>query len=175
MNLIGRALWLFLKRMLVRIPLDPFATCVTPFRVNLLDLDVNMHMNNGRYLSIMDLGRVDLMLRVGAFWRLSLAGYYPVVVSQGIRFKQSLQPFQKFTLHTRLESWDEKNFYVSQQFMRGDQLVADGYIKARFKRRGQKGSTPTREMFEVMGVKYEREQITNLAKSLDQLDSQLTK
>lgn len=32
------------------------------------DLDVQRHMNNGRYLSLMDLGRMDLLVRSG-FWR----------------------------------------------------------------------------------------------------------
>ena len=32
------------------------------------DLDTSLHMNNGRYWTLMDLGRTDLMLRSG-FWR----------------------------------------------------------------------------------------------------------
>ena len=31
------------------------------------DLDFNLHMNNGRYFTVMDLGRIDLMIRIGAF------------------------------------------------------------------------------------------------------------
>ena len=33
------------------------------FRVLPNDLDSNLHMNNGRYLTIMDLGRTDALLR----------------------------------------------------------------------------------------------------------------
>ena len=29
------------------------------------DLDLNLHMNNGRYLSVMDLGRIDHVARTG--------------------------------------------------------------------------------------------------------------
>ena len=35
------------------------------FRVLPNDCDVNLHMNNGRYLSFMDLGRVHLVAQVG--------------------------------------------------------------------------------------------------------------
>jgi acyl-ACP thioesterase len=37
------------------------------FRVLPNDLDTNLHMNNGRYLTIMDLGRTDAILRSGLF------------------------------------------------------------------------------------------------------------
>ena len=38
---------------------------ILTFRVWPNDLDINLHMNNGRYLTIMDLGRADLMIRCG--------------------------------------------------------------------------------------------------------------
>ena len=41
-----------------------------PLRVLPNDLDTNLHLNNGRYLTLMDLGRVDLMLRMGVMGEL---------------------------------------------------------------------------------------------------------
>ncbi|WP_375731226.1 thioesterase family protein, partial [Azospirillum sp. B506] len=35
------------------------------FRVWPTDLDLNLHMTNARYFSVMDLGRTDLAIRVG--------------------------------------------------------------------------------------------------------------
>ena len=37
--------------------------CLTPFRCWFTDLDVLRHMNNGKYFSIMDLARVDRILK----------------------------------------------------------------------------------------------------------------
>ena len=37
----------------------------SPFRVWPHDLDTSLHMNNGRYWTLMDLGRADLMIRSG--------------------------------------------------------------------------------------------------------------
>ena len=45
--------------------LEPLGTSVRRGRVWPTDLDVSLHMNNGRYLTLMDLGRLDLMLRTG--------------------------------------------------------------------------------------------------------------
>ncbi len=47
------------------------------FRVLPTDLDVLGHMNNGVYLSIMDLGRMDLLQRSGIWSRLFGAGIFP--------------------------------------------------------------------------------------------------
>ena len=38
------------------------------FRVWPHDLDTSLHMNNGRYWTLMDLGRTDIMIRSG-LWR----------------------------------------------------------------------------------------------------------
>src|SRR5690625_2862882 len=60
-------LLLFMIRVRFASRLSIWDTSHTAFRVNLADLDVQRHMNNGRFLSIMDLGRMDLMLR-SRFW-----------------------------------------------------------------------------------------------------------
>jgi acyl-CoA thioesterase FadM len=48
-----------------RSPLGPLDESVMTLRVLPTDVDANLHMNNGRYLSIMDLGRFDLTVRNG--------------------------------------------------------------------------------------------------------------
>lgn len=175
MNLYLRLIWLLLKRVLVSKPSGIFDVCKTEFIVNPLDLDVNFHMNNGRYLSIMDLGRVDLMIRAGVFWKLVKNGYYPVVVSENIRFKKSLEPFQKFEVSTLTESWDEKSFFMQQKFIRNGEVVAEGYIKARFKQRGRKGSVPTAEVFQIANHSYEGDKLSEIAKAQNAIDAVLGK
>ena len=163
MNLFIRFIVLIIKRCISSKPVDPLGMCITPFRVNPLDLDVNLHMNNGRYLSIMDLGRIDLMIRAGMFWKIIKQGYFPVVASQSIRFKRSLMPFQKFHLITQIQAWDEKDFYISQKFVCNKQVYAEGFIKGRFLKRGQKGSVPTRDIFKHFNMNYADGKITDLS------------
>lgn len=43
-----------------------FETTVTRFRVLPNDLDFNGHMNNGRYMTLADLGRLDFVVRTGS-------------------------------------------------------------------------------------------------------------
>ena len=66
MNLYLR-LFILLIRALFKPRMATLDTSVLHFHVLPNDLDLHRHMNNGRYLSIMDLGRADLMLRTGIF------------------------------------------------------------------------------------------------------------
>lgn len=132
-----------------RSPLGPLDESVITLRVLPTDLDPNMHMNNGRYLSIMDLGRFDLTVRNGLLGATLRRGWRPVVGSVVIRFRRSLDPFQKYTLRTRAVCWDEKWIYLEQRFERDGELAAVGLVKALFVGKG--GSVPTRDVFGTVG------------------------
>ncbi len=57
-------------------------------------------MNNGRYLTVMDLGRLNLILRTG-LWRVVMKKKLaPVLASAQIRYRLPLKPFQLFDLET---------------------------------------------------------------------------
>lgn len=149
MNLFLRmiALWFGARR---RSRLSIWDTATTPFRVNPMDLDVLGHMNNGRYLSIMDLGRMDLMHRSGFWSVLSEHGYYPVVAGQSITYRRSLQLGQAFEIDTRLAGIDERWVYLDQTFRSQGQLVAHAVVRARFLRRSG-GSVSTDELLALTG------------------------
>jgi len=113
----------------------------THFRVLPNDLDALLHVNNGVYLTLMDLGRTDLLLRSDAFHTVRKKGWYPVLAAETIRFKRSLKLFQKFTIRTRVIGWDERSVYLEQQFISKDKLVAKAVVDARFLMK--KGGTVT--------------------------------
>lgn len=125
-------------------------TARTRFRVNLADLDPLMHMNNGRYLSLLDLGRMDLMLR-SRFWPvIKERGWYPVVAGQTITYYRSLKLFERFELRTEVMGADERWIYMHQRFYRRGDLVADAVVRARFLRRSG-GSVDVAEVMEAAG------------------------
>lgn len=139
MNLLFRFLLVLLGARR-RARLQPLGESVVRFRVLPPDLDANLHMNNGRYLSLMDLGRLDLIARMGLLRHLARRRWRPVVGSLAIRFRRSLQPLQAYTLHSRLLCWDAKWFYIEQRFERGGQTVAVAVVKGLF--RGPAGNVP---------------------------------
>ena len=88
------------------------------FIVGPADLDVLWHVNNGVYLSMLDVARVDLMLRSGVAGRIWRAGIYPVVAAQTIRFRRPLQLLQSFEVETSVIGWDEKALLLEHRFLR---------------------------------------------------------
>lgn len=114
------------------------------------DLDFNLHMNNGRYLTVMDLGRTDLMLRVGLFGLLWRRRWAPVLGGATIRYRRSLAAFAGYRLRSRLLGWDEKWLYLDQSFEDATGAVAaHAVVKAVFRRRG--GTVPTAEIAAAFG------------------------
>jgi acyl-CoA thioesterase FadM len=107
------------------------------FRVLLNDLDTNLHMNNGRYLTIMDLGRTDALLRSGLIKKVVSEKWMPVIAGVSMIYRRSLTPFERYRLETHLIGWDEKWVYMEQVFIRqnGD-IAVRGYVKATFLRKG---------------------------------------
>ncbi|HHU39317.1 MAG TPA: thioesterase [Propionibacterium sp.] len=125
-------------------------TARTPFRVLPSDLDLLLHMNNGKYLTLMDLGRMDLMVRSGMWAKLSARGWFPVVAGQTITYRKSLNPGQRFDLYTKVLGFDDKWGYVEQTFCVGDTVHAHAIIRSRFlKKTG--GSVEHDELEEMVG------------------------
>ena len=112
--------------------LGPLDESVLHARVLPTDLDLNLHLNNGRALTLMDLGRVDLMLRMGVVGELRRRRWNPVVASLTVRFRRSLGLWQRFGIHTRLVCWDARWFYMEQRFVRNGDEVARAIVKAAF-------------------------------------------
>jgi len=104
----------------------------TQFTVLPNDLDALLHVNNGVYLTLMDLGRVDLLLRSDAYYAIRKEGWYPVLAAETIRFKRSLKLFQKFIIRTSVIGWDERSIYLEQLFISKGKLVAKAVVDARF-------------------------------------------
>ncbi len=94
-------------------------------RVLLTDIDIAMHMNNGMYFSVFDLGRFDLMVRSGVWRTMRARGWSPVAAGETISFRKSLQLGRRYSIETRILGLDERAIYFEQR------AVADGEIYAR--------------------------------------------
>ena len=114
------------------------------------DLDFNLHMNNGRYLALMDLGRLDLAVRAGVLGPAWKRRWRPVLGSATIRFRRSLRPLQRFELRTRLVCWDQRWLVFEQRFEAGGALYALALARAVFI--GPGGTVAPAEVLAAVGV-----------------------
>ena len=111
----------------------PTDLVVTPLLVFPNDLDLNLHMNNGRYLTIMDLGRYDMIFKSGLLGVVKEQGWFPVLSTGAIRFRRSLRAFQRFELTTQIVWWDEKWFFIEHVFKVGSEVYCRALVKALFR------------------------------------------
>lgn len=116
------------------------------------DLDVFLHVNNGVYLTIADLGRTDLLMRSDTLGEMRRRGWYPIVAAETIRFRRSLRLWQRFTVITRVLGWSERAVYIEQRFETTDgEEVAHLLVDARFLARGG-GRVAARELLDTMQI-----------------------
>ena len=100
------------------------------------DLDINFHMNNGRYLTLCDLSRIDMFIRTGLMKSIIKRKWMPLIAHHTMTYKKPLGLFERFDLLLELTHWDEKYFYMNHTFIVGDRVAAEGTSKGCMYARG---------------------------------------
>ena len=126
-----------------------FDESVLRFHVWPGDLDFFFHMNNGRYLTLMDSGRWDIMARLGLIPFMRKNGWISVIGGATIRFLRPLRPFQAFELRSRIVGWDAKWFYIDQRFVSEGKVFAESTVRGLLRAPGR--SVGTAEVLRLVG------------------------
>jgi len=93
------------------------------------DIDINLHMNNGRYLTICDLTRVDMFIRTGLARTMINQKWIPVISEHTMKYKKALKLFQKYEVKMEITGWDDRSFQMIHTFLLKDRVVAEGTSK----------------------------------------------
>jgi len=112
---------------------DLLATTRVCLRVWPNDLDLNIHLNNGRYLAFADIGRIDWFVRTGVLKVARQQKSFPVIGDAIAKFRQDLKLFQSFEIRTRLIGWDAKWGFIEHRFLRNNRVVGVVAIRGVFK------------------------------------------
>lgn len=120
-----------------------------PLRIWPTDIDIYLHVNNGRYLTLMDFGRLDHLVRTGGLPAMLRRQWIPVLGSGTVNFLREVRAFDRVELVTRLAFWDDKWFFYEHRLIRGEQLCAVGWVKGVIKHKGKTVSPVT--FAQVMG------------------------
>jgi acyl-CoA thioesterase FadM len=116
----------------------------------LTDIDLLRHMNNGRYLSLFDLGRWDLLVRTGLWDVMKTHSWYAVVSSETVTFRKSLNLWQRFDVESRMIGHDDKAVYLEHRAVVGGEVYARAIIRARMMKRSG-GTLSHEELFAAIG------------------------
>jgi acyl-CoA thioesterase FadM len=120
------------------------------FRVGLTDIDLNLHLNNAKYLKYMDLARLEHMLCTGLLGRYLRGRTNAVIANTEISYIRELRTWQRFTVSARIAGWDDKYLYFEQRFHADGRLCTHAFIRLAHLHRRK--SIPVAEAFARCGI-----------------------
>ena len=97
-----------------------FDTHVSHHRIWPIDIDMWMELNNGRTLTLYDLGRLVMFQRVGVVGLMRQRGWVGTVAGASVRYRRRVQMFHKVTMKSRIVGWDDKFLYIEQAMFRAE-------------------------------------------------------
>lgn len=135
-------------------PLKWFDTHVSHHWVGPFDIDPWIELNNGRTLTLYDLGRLPMYHRLGVLKSAQTAGMYFTVAGASVRYRARVTPFSKVQIRSRMAGFDDRFLYNTHSMWQGDTCANQALIRTAIARRGQ-GIVPPAEAARILGIEVE--------------------
>lgn len=131
-------------------PLGVFDEHVTQLRCWPWDLDMAVELNNGRTLTLMDLGRLPLFSRNGLFKAIYGKKWYMTMAGVTVRYRRRVRTMEPVTLRSRIVGWDDRFVYIEQAMFRRDGECAN-HALYRAATANKQGIVPPDQVFALIG------------------------
>ena len=114
------------------------------------DLDFWSELNNGRTLTLYDLGRVPMAHRMGLTAPLARRGWGMTVAGASVRYRRRVRVFDRIEMRSRGVGWDARFFYVEQaMWVRGE---CTSHALIRLAVAGRDGIVPPAQVLGAIGA-----------------------
>ena len=113
------------------------------------DLDPWVELNNGRTLTLYDLGRIPLASRTGLIGILRNNGWGITVAGNSVRYRRRIKVFDRFTMISRVIGWDARFIYMEQSMWKGGECC--NHMLVRSAVTSASGIVPPSEVLATMG------------------------
>jgi len=94
------------------------------------DLDIWWELNNGRTLTLYDLGRIPMAQRMGMIpvlrarrWGLTMAGV-------SVRYRRRVRMFDRVEVRSRCVGWDDRFIYILQSMWKGEACASQALYRS---------------------------------------------
>lgn len=114
------------------------------------DIDMYAEMNNGRVLTLYDLGRFDHAVRIGLIDVLKAQDWGFAVGGASVRYRRRVRAFERLVLSTQAVAMDDRWFYSHQVMRRGEEAVSAGLMRLCCTDRN--GIVPTAQVMDALGA-----------------------
>lgn len=95
-------------------PMNPMEMHVSQHRCRLVDIDIFIEMNNGRILTLYEMGRFQAAVRMGLWALLKKNRWGLTVAGSSIRYRRRITPFERYETRTKIATWDDRFVYIEQ-------------------------------------------------------------
>jgi acyl-CoA thioesterase FadM len=119
-------LWLYRKAPALPI----LGTHVSRHRCWPWDLDPWVELNNGRTLTLYDMGRLPLGMRTGLHRMLKAQGWGMTVAGNTVRYRRRVRGMDVVTMRSRCIGWDHRFLYIEQSMWKGDDCTSQQVIRS---------------------------------------------
>jgi len=115
------------------------------------DIDLWMELNNGRTLTLYDLGRIPLALRTGLVGVLRRNGWGLTIAGASVRYRRRVRMFEMVEMRSRVVGWDARFFYIEQAMWQENGDCAN-HILYRAAVTGKGGIVPSGDVARALGT-----------------------
>ena len=118
-------------------PIGVDAVCETTFRCMPWDIDLWGEMNNGRVLTLYDVGRINLAIRTGLARVLKRENWGLVVAGSSVRYRRRVRMFDKVTMRSQVSLFEERWIYVVQSMWVNGQPTSSVLVRTAVTKNGK--------------------------------------
>lgn len=134
------------------------------------DIDVFLDLNNGRILTLMDLGRIGFFTRNGVIKTLKENGWYGTVAGSVVRYRRRITMFQRLELRTRVLGWDARFTYFEHSIWHKEHCCTHAVVRTAIT--NGKGIVPTDQAAKALGFDTESPPLPDWVKAWDGAEQQ---
>ncbi len=94
------------------------------------DIDLWLELNNGRTLTLFDLGRMVLFRRTGILDVMRQRRWGGTVAGASVRYRRRVAAFDRIEMRSRIAGWDERFFYLDQSMWRDGDCTGQALVRS---------------------------------------------
>jgi acyl-CoA thioesterase FadM len=113
------------------------------------DLDIWAELNNGRTLTLYDLGRIPLAMRTGLGRVIRRQGWGITVAGSSVRYRRRVRMFDRVEMVSRCIGWDARFLYMEQSMWRAGECTSHMLLRSAITSKA--GIVPPAEVLAALG------------------------
>jgi acyl-CoA thioesterase FadM len=114
------------------------------------DLDPWVELNNGRTLTLYDLGRIPLAMRTGLLGVMRANHWGITAAGNTTRYRRRVRMFDRLEMRSRCIGWDARFLYMEQSMWKAGECTSHMLLRSAVT--SDKGIVPPAEVMRAMGL-----------------------